>query len=116
MELYGLSQSSGAERMLGVARDGEGVQLRATEAGRAGPLGRVVVSAARRAAVLAGRPAGGALVEGVCPETGGRGQLVVEVRGNEVLVCARPESGDGWDVAVGLDDLRDTLDTAAGAG
>jgi hypothetical protein len=116
VELYGLSQSSGAERLLGVARDGEGVELRATDPDRGDPLGRVAVSAARLGAALAGRAAGGVLLEGVCPDTGTPGQLLVEVRGNEVLLCARPDSGDGWDVAVGLDDLLDAVGEAGDAG
>jgi hypothetical protein len=99
-----------------VGRDGAGVLLRASEPDRGGTLGRLVVPAARLEDALLGRPAGGTAVEGVCPESATPGQLVVEVRGNEVLLCARPAAGDGWDVAVGLDDFLDALEEVGAAG
>ena len=39
--------------------------------------------------------------------------LDVEVRRNEVLLEIRPQSGDGRDIAVGLDDFQDAVEAAA---
>ena len=104
MTIYGLSQSSGAERRLTVEMGGEGVVLTVTDHASGGELGRVVVPQAELVSALVAPPAGGATVGGARP-------VGVEVCRNEVLL-----RGSGWDAAVGLDDLRDALEGVIPAG
>jgi len=59
---------------------------------------------------------GGCTVEGVSPAQGWKMMLQVEIRRNEVWLQARPTSGDGADVAVGLDDFQDALEGAINHG
>ena len=104
MTIYGLSQSSGAERRLTVEMGGEGVVLTVTDHASGGELGRVVVPQAELVSALVAPPAGGATVGGARP-------VGIEVRRNEVLL-----RGSGWDAAVGLDDLQDALEGVIPAG
>jgi hypothetical protein len=105
MRIFGLSQSTGVERLLEVTRADGGVSLHAHGRGD-GPLEAIVVPEDELTATLIDRPAGGATV-GAVPVGGWL--LDVEVRGNEVLLRTRPEGERSWDVAVGLDDLQDAL-------
>jgi hypothetical protein len=54
--------------------------------------------------------AGGTTIEGIAPPNGPKILLNVDVRRNEVLLKTTPGSGDGADVAVGLDDFQDALE------
>jgi hypothetical protein len=110
MTIFGLSQSSGAERLLEVGPAGAAVRL--TIYDRVGGAARVqvVVPSDSLLCAVVDCPAGGATVEGTSLEGGARGLLDIEVRSNEVQLRARAESGDGWDVAVGLDDFQDAME------
>jgi hypothetical protein len=41
--------------------------------------------------------------------------LDITVRGNEVLLWIRTETGGGWDIAVGFDDFQDALEEVSDA-
>jgi hypothetical protein len=56
------------------------------------------------------RPRGGSTVEGISPSHGAKMLLDFEVRRNEVLLRVRAGSGEGVDVAVGLDDFQDAFE------
>jgi hypothetical protein len=110
MRIYGLSPTSGAEVVLDIERSGGGILLQSR--GPAGGEGRarVVVPGAGLLAALVERPSGGTTVAGTAPAGATRESLDVEVRGNEVQLRVRPETGGEWDVAVGLDDFQDALE------
>jgi hypothetical protein len=110
--IHGLSQSSGAERLLEV-----GAAVLLTVYDRAGGAARVqvVVPGGNLLSAVVGRPAGGARVGGTSPDGGARRLLDVEVRRNEVLLRAGAGSEDGWDVAVGLDDFQAALEEVVAA-
>jgi hypothetical protein len=110
MRIYGLSQSTGVERMLGVERAGDGVLLTISDGGGSELAGVVVPSAGLMSAVVDHRP-GGSSVEGTSP-AGGTMRLDIEVRRNEVWLRAHAAPEPGWDVAVGLDDFQDALEGA----
>jgi hypothetical protein len=55
---------------------------------------------------------GGSTVEGVSPTHRRKMLLQLEVRRNEVWLEVGPASGEGTDVAVGLDDFQDALEGA----
>jgi hypothetical protein len=111
MSIYGLSQSTGVERLVEVTGTGEGLQLRARE--RIGNVERepIVVPTDELLSAITAREAGGRSIEALAGAAGARKVLDIEVRGNEVLLCVRPAEG-GWDVAVGLDDFQDALEGA----
>jgi hypothetical protein len=121
MKVFGVSQSSGAERLLYVERGGGGIVLAITEsvAGRWGPeeqeRARVAVREDDLLPAITDPTPGGAVVEGTSPTHGWKMLLKVEVRRNEVWLSARPATGlVEEDVAVGLDDFQDALDEAIG--
>ena len=115
MTIYGVSQSTGVERRLKVERGGQGIVLTALDRTGGKELGRVMVQPDDLLATMTDPPPGGSSVAGIAPPHGARMLLDVEVRRNEVLLRARAESEDGWDVAVGLDDLQDALEAAIAA-
>jgi hypothetical protein len=121
MKVFGVSQSSGAERLLYVERGGGGIVLAITEsvAGRWGPQeqerARVAVREDDLLPAITDPTPGGAVVEGTSPTHGWKMLLKVEVRRNEVWLSARPATGlVEEDVADGLDDFQDALDEAIG--
>ena len=73
---------------------------------------RILVGADDLLSTITDPVPGGCTVEGVSPAHGWKMLLQVEVRGNEVWLKARPTSGEGVDVAVGLDDFQDALEGA----
>jgi hypothetical protein len=110
MTIYGLSQSSGVERRLTIEGGASGVVLTiADHAGGAG-RGRVVLAPGSLLPAVTAPAPGGCTLEGTAAPNGARKLLDVEVRRNEVLLRARGEADEGWDVAVGLDDFRDALE------
>lgn len=111
MKVYGISQSSGVERRLTVERGGEGIVLTFTDHKDNQERERIMVSPDELLSAITEAPSGGTTIEGVAPPHGGKMSLAVEIRGNEVLLAARPESGSASDAAVGLDDLQDALES-----
>jgi hypothetical protein len=112
MTIYGVSQSSGVERRLLVERGGQGVVLTITDHVGGKERARILVQADNLLATIMDPPSGGSTVEGIAPPHGANMLLDVEVRRNEVLLRVRAGSGEGADVAVGLDDFQDALEGA----
>src|SRR5262249_47417953 len=110
MTIFGLSQSSGVERRLIVERGGQGVVLTITDHVENKEQEKIMVQAYTLLTTVMDRPPGGSTVEGVSPSHGAKMLLDLEVRRNEVLLWARAGSGEGVDVAVGLDDFQDALE------
>jgi hypothetical protein len=121
MKVFGVSQSSGAERILYVQRGSGGIilaikelvkrQWQKEEQERAS----VAVREDDLLPAITDPVAGGVTVEGTSPAHGWKMLLKVEVRRNEVWLTARPVTGlVEEDVAVGLDDFQDALDEAIG--
>jgi hypothetical protein len=110
MTIYGVSQSSGVERRLMIERGGQGVVLTITDHVGGKERERIMVQADNLLATIMDPRPGGSTVEGISPPHGANMVLNVEVRRNEVLLRARAGSGDGVDVAVGLDDFQDALE------
>jgi hypothetical protein len=121
MKVFGVSQSSGAERVLYVEGGSGGIVLAIREQVK----GRWKQEEQERASVAVREddllPAitdpvpGGATVEGTSPAHGWKMLLKVEVRRNEVWLSARPVTGlVVEDIAVGMDDFQDALDEAIG--
>src|SRR5437870_2334532 len=98
MTIYGISQTSGVERRLKVERGGEGIVLTITDHVGGAECGRIMVPADDLLAAVTDPPAGGTAVAGLAPPHGPAMLLDVEVKRNEVLLRARPETGDGADV------------------
>ncbi len=99
MTIDGVSQTSGAERVVAIEAAGAGVTLSVTDRSGGVELGRAVLPADALIAVLSERPAGAqAVADGV----------TVEVRRNEVWLVV-----GGADAAVGLDDLTDAVGAEA---
>lgn len=109
MMIYGLSQSSGLERVLEVEKADTSLLLYAHDQAE-NPADRILVPAAEVVAALADPAVGVKTIAGVTPVYGRRQLLDLEVRRNEVLLWVRPETGIGWDVAVGFDDLQDAVE------
>jgi hypothetical protein len=109
MKIYGVSQSTGVERELKVERGGEGVVLTVSDHPGRKERGRIMVQPDILLSAITDPPAGGATVEGISPPHGPAMRLHVEVRRNEVQLRAAG-SGEGTDVAVGLDDFQDALE------
>ena len=107
--IYGVSQSSGVERRLQVERGGQGVVLTITDHVGDKEQERIMVPTDNLLSTITAPSIGGSTVEGISPPHGAKMLLDLEVRRNEVLLRARGESGDGSDVAVGLDDFQDAL-------
>jgi len=109
MMIYGVSQTSGVERRLMVERGGQGVVLSITDHVGGEERERIMVPTDNLLATIMDPVPGGSTVEGISPPQGAKMLLDIQVRRNEVQLRARGESGDGSDVAVGLDDFQDAL-------
>jgi hypothetical protein len=114
MQIFGVSQTSGADRRVFVERGGEGVVLVIKVHGGGKELARVLVPADELLAAITDPAPGGSTVEGTSPAHGWQVLLGVEVRRNEVWLSAKPAAGAGADAAVGLDDFQDALAGAIG--
>lgn len=112
MTAYGLSQSTGVERILVIDQSADKLLLHLQDQ-PGQPRERILVDPAEVVAALSDGGAGARTMEGTAPEKALRKLLDLEVRGNEVLLCVRPASGAGWDIAVGLDDFQDAVEAAA---
>jgi len=95
MTIDGVSQSTGADRVVAIETAGEHMSVAGTDRSGGVEMGRAVVPADALVTVLSDKPAGAQTVaEGV----------TVEVRRNEVWLVVR-----GAEAAVGLDDLMDAV-------
>jgi hypothetical protein len=112
MTIYGVSQSSGAERRLTLEQGGEGAVLTITDHATNKEQQRILVQVEELLHAVTDPPAGGTSVPGIVPPHGLPLRLDLEVRRNEVLLTVR--TGTGIDVAVGLDDFRDGLESVIG--
>jgi hypothetical protein len=112
MTIYGLSQSSGVERRLKVERGGQGIVLTIIDHAADKEQERIMIGAEDLLNAITQPAEGGTAIQGIRPPHGETMRLDLEVRRNEVLLTARGGSGDGSDVAVGLDDLQDALEGA----
>ncbi len=98
MTIDGVSQSTGAERVVAVEAAGEQVSVAVTDRSGGVELGRAVVPPEELMTVLSERPSGSqSVADGV----------TVEVRRNEVGLVV-----GGAEAAVGLDDLTDAVAAA----
>jgi hypothetical protein len=116
MKLFGVSQSSGVERNLYIERGHEGIVLIIRDQDGSKERERILVTVEDLLSTITDSAPGGCTVEGVEPGLGSKMLLDVEVRRNEVWLKARPTSGEGADVAVGLDDFQDALEVAINRG
>ena len=110
MMIYGVSQTSGVERRLMVEMGGQGIVLTITDHKGGKEQERIMVQSDSLLATIMEPTTGGSTVEGISPPHGAKMLLDVEVRHNEVLLRAHGGSGEGSDVAVGLDDFQDALE------
>ncbi len=112
MKVFGISQSSGAERRLDVERGAQGIVLVFTDLPAGKECERVLVKTDDLLGTVMAPVAGGSTVDGMSPAYGTKTLLHVEVRRNEVWLAAKPVAGGGTDVAVGRDDFQDALEGA----
>lgn len=110
MKIYGVSQSTGVERLLKIERGIDGIVLTVIDHVGQKERGRIIVLAENLLAAIMEPPEGGAIMEGLAQPQGTLMRLHIEVRRNEVLMRVYSETGASGDVAVGLDDLQDALE------
>src|SRR5438067_13073968 len=115
MTIYGLSQTSGVERTLDVDKTAAGVLLHSRDGESFGDLDRIVVPSEPLLAALIDRPADRSTIRSASAGGEARKLLDITVRGNEVLLWVRTETGGAWDIAVGFDDFQDALEQASDA-
>jgi hypothetical protein len=99
MKIDGISQSTGADRVVAVEAAGGGLSVAVTDRSVGVVLGRAVLPPDPLMAVLTEKPSGS--------QTVAHG-VTVEVRRNEVWLVV-----GSADAAVGLDDLMDAVGSAA---
>jgi hypothetical protein len=110
MKIFGVSQSSGVERRLYIERAPDGIVLIINDHDGNKERERILVQVDDLLSSIMEPVPGGCTVDGVSPAHGWKMLLQVEVRRNEVWLKAQPPSGEGADVAVGLDDFQDALE------
>jgi hypothetical protein len=116
MKIFGVSQSSGVERSLHIERGHDGIVLIIKDLDGGKERERILVPQESLLSTITHPAPGGCTVEGVSPAHGWKLLLQVEIRRNEVWLKMRSSSGDGADVAVGLDDFQDALEGAINRG
>jgi hypothetical protein len=116
MKIFGMSQSTGVERRLYIERGPDGIVLTIKDHDGNREQERILVQADDLISTITDPSPGGCTVEGVSPAHQWKMSLQVEVRRNEVWLTARPPTGEGADVAVGLDDFQDALEGAFNRG
>ncbi len=112
MPIYGVSQSSGADRLLDLQAAEGGVLVHihdTTDPDR----GKIVVSRQAIDEVL-GKPPGHLMtLDGTVENPAGPQQLDLQIKGGDVLLAEKTAAGDGWDIAVGLDDFIEAFEATA---
>jgi hypothetical protein len=116
MTIYGLSQTTGIERTLEVDTIPAGVRLHSRDGESYRDIDKIVVASEPLLAALMDRPAERTTIPSVSAEGEASKLLDMTVRGNEVMLWVRTETGNGWDIAVGFDDFQDALEEASAAG
>jgi hypothetical protein len=114
MVIFGISQSSGVERRLDIERSDPGVALTIYDHAGGVQRDRIVVQAEELLTAIIGRPVGGSMIEAKSQVIGARKRLDIEVRRNEVQLTTRADEDATWDIAVGLDDFQDALESVVG--
>jgi hypothetical protein len=115
MVIYGLSPTSGAERTLDVQKTAAGVRLHSRDDNSYRDIDTIIVPLDPLLAALIDRPADRSVIPSESAPGEARKLLDITVRGNEVLLWVRTETGNGWDIAVGFDDFQDALEQASDA-
>jgi hypothetical protein len=110
MTIYGISQSSGVERRLRVEKGSNGIVLIISDHDGNKERTRILVPADELLNSVMDPPTDVATVNGIYPPQGPEMQLTIAVRRNEVQLHASRASGEGADIAVGLDDFQDALE------
>ena len=113
MTIYGLSQTSGAERRLFIDRVDAGVLMEVHDDEVNAGGHKIVVCAADIVAQLNEPDQGGKAIAGTSPVDGTPQALRCEVRGNEVQLWFHIGSEVSSDIAVGFDDFQDAIAAAA---
>lgn len=112
MTIYGLSQTSGIERLLDVEAS-DGALLMHVHDRPADSGARLVVSTGDIVAALTDGQPGVKSIPATSPAAGAASQLELEVRGNEVWLWVRGDGAGATDIAVGFDDFQDAVEAAA---
>jgi hypothetical protein len=115
MIIFGLSPTTGAERTLEVRKTAAGVRLHSRDHNSYRDIDTIVVQLDPLLAALIDRPEERTVIRAESAAGEARKLLDLTVRGNEVLLWVRTETGNGWDIAVGLDDFQDALEDASDA-
>jgi hypothetical protein len=116
MTIYGLSQTTGIERTLEVDATSAGIRLHSRDEDGSPDVDNIVVASEPLLAALMDRPAQRTTIPSVSAAGEASQSLDMTVRGNEVMLWVRTESGNSWDIAVGFDDFQDALEEVSAAG
>jgi len=116
MTIYGLSQTTGIERTLEVDAIPAGVRLHSRDDESYRDIDKIVVAPEPLLAALIDRPTERTTIPSVSAAGEASKLLDMTVRGNEVMLWVRTETGNGWDIAVGFDDFQDALEEVSAAG
>jgi hypothetical protein len=115
MTIYGLAPTTGAERTLDVEPTAAGVRLHARDGESYRNSDTIVVPADALLTALIDRPTERTTIRSVSADGEARKLLDITVRGNEVVLWVRTETGNAWDIAVGFDDFQDAMEEASDA-
>ena len=115
MTIYGLSQTTGVERTLVVEKTAAGFLLHSRDEESYDDRDRIVVPSDLLLAALIDRPAERSTIRSASANGEARKLLDITVRGNEVQLWVRTETGNDWEIAVGFDDFQDALEQASDA-
>jgi hypothetical protein len=113
--IYGLSPTTGAERTLDLERTAAGIRLHSRDGESYRDFDTILVEPGALLAALIDRPAERTTIRGVAAAGEASRLLDISVRGNEVTLWVRTETGHAWDVAVGFDDFQDAVEEVSDA-
>jgi hypothetical protein len=116
MTIYGLSQTTGIERTLDIDAIPTGVRLHSRDGESYRDIDKIVVPSEPLLTALMDRPAERTTIPSVSVDGEASKLLDMTVRGNEVMLWVRTETGNAWDIAVGFDDFQDALEEVSAAG
>ena len=109
MKIFGVSQSSGEERVLKIERGIDGIVLTLADIKGGKERGRIKINSDALLGEILDPVPGGSIIEGMPQAHEGAMRLEIEVRRNEVLLQIRENNGIVADIAIGLDDIQDGL-------
>ena len=110
MKIFGVSQSSGEERVLKIERGIDGIVLTLGDIKGGKEHGRIKVNSDALVGEILDPVPDGSIIEGIPQAHEGEMRLQIEVKRNEVLLEIRENNGIVADIAVGLDDIQDGLE------